>query len=86
VKRQTVAKRLRAKLHDIKEHLRRRINDGVEADRGRNGRLPGAPPSEPYVRFSRIRLSGRWFTAERIDKPLHRLWIGRTTRERQRKR
>ena len=28
-----------------------------------------APPSEPYVRFSRIRLSSRWFTVERIDRP-----------------
>jgi RNA-directed DNA polymerase len=31
VKRKTIAKRLGAKLHEIKEHLRRRINDGVEA-------------------------------------------------------
>jgi len=34
---------------------------------------PVAPPSEPYVRFSRIRLSGRWFTAGRIDRPRHGL-------------
>jgi hypothetical protein len=35
---------------------------------------PAAPPSEPYVRISRIRLSGRWFTAERIDRPDDGLW------------
>ncbi|MEW6112392.1 MAG: hypothetical protein AB1664_09715, partial [Thermodesulfobacteriota bacterium] len=34
---------------------------------------PAAPPSEPYVRISRIRLSGRWFTAVRIDRPRHGL-------------
>jgi len=28
---------------------------------------PISPPSEPYVRFSRIRLASRWFTAPRID-------------------
>ncbi|MCA9441495.1 MAG: hypothetical protein KC964_11855 [Candidatus Omnitrophica bacterium] len=33
-------------------------------DRGRESALVCAsPPSEPDVRFSRIRLSGRWFTA-----------------------
>jgi hypothetical protein len=37
-------------------------------DRGRDDRLgSAAPPSEPHVRFSRIRLSGWQFTAERID-------------------
>jgi len=36
--------------------------------------FPAAPPSEPYVRISRIRLSSRWFTAERIDRPGHGLW------------
>ena len=30
---------------------------------------PISPPSEPYVRFSRIRLSGRWFTAGRTGQP-----------------
>ena len=32
-------------------------------DRGRKDRLnyPVSPPSEPYKRFSRIRLSGWWF-------------------------
>jgi hypothetical protein len=35
---------------------------------------PAAPPSEPYVRISRIRLSGRKFTAERIDRPSDGLW------------
>ena len=31
-------------------------------DRGRKARLvSGSPPSEPDGRFSRIRLSGRWF-------------------------
>ena len=34
---------------------------------------PAAPPSEPYVRISRIRLSSRWFTAERIDRPVRGL-------------
>ena len=35
-------------------------------DRGRNGALVCAtPPSEPDVRISRIRLSGRWFTSPR---------------------
>ena len=29
-------------------------------DRGRSGELNPAPPSEPYGRFSRIRLSGQW--------------------------
>jgi hypothetical protein len=33
---------------------------------GKTG-CPVSPPSEPHVRFSRIRLSGWWFTAERID-------------------
>ena len=32
---------------------------GTVADRGREARLPGSPPSEPYVRFSRIRLSSQ---------------------------
>ena len=31
----------------------------INRDRGSKPRLPGAR-SEPYVRFSRIRLSGRW--------------------------
>ena len=30
-----------------------------QGDRGREARLPGSPPSEPYMRFSRIRLSGQ---------------------------
>jgi len=40
-------------------------------DRGRKDRAgrPVSPPSEPHVRISRIRLSGRWFTAERTDLP-----------------
>ena len=33
--------------------------------RGRDGRLgPAAPPSEPYERISRIRLSSQWFYLE----------------------
>ena len=35
---------------------------------GRAG-YPAPPPSEPDVRFSRIRLSGWWFTSPRTDKP-----------------
>ena len=35
-------------------------------DRGREGLTP-SPPSEPHVRFSRIRLSSRWFP--------HRDWL-----------
>ena len=43
-------------------------------DRGRNSRLnPAAPPSEPYVRVYRIRLSGWWFTSGRIDRLRHGL-------------
>ena len=29
---------------------------------GTAGLIPAAPPSEPYGRISRIRLSSRWFT------------------------
>jgi len=54
-------------------------------DRGREGRLVSAPPpSEPDVRISRIRLSGRWFTSLRIDRQTQGLardhtvsWIAR---------
>ena len=49
-------------------------------DRGRNSRLnPAAPPSEPCKRISRTRLSGWWFTSERIDWPPHGLQQERTT-------
>ena len=52
---------------------------------GRAGFLPAPPPSEPCVRFSRTRLSGRWFTSERIDRPARGPRIRRTTRVRQRR-
>ena len=40
-----------------------------EYDRGRKGALDCAPPpSEPYGRFSRIRLSGRWFTSRGLTR------------------
>ncbi len=48
-------------------------------------RYRATPPSEPYVRISRIRLSSRWVTAERIDRPTHGLRQGSTTHGRQRK-
>jgi 4-hydroxy-2-oxoheptanedioate aldolase len=53
------------------EHGRqeRRIND-----RGRERQLVSTPPpSEPDVRISRIRLSGRWFTFKRAGGPGHGL-------------
>jgi len=37
---------------------------------------PVSPPSEPYVRFSRIRLSSQWFTSMRIDKRVRELSSG----------
>jgi hypothetical protein len=40
-----------------------------KGDRGREGLSP-SPPSEPCVRFSRTRLSGRWFP--------HRDWLANT--------
>jgi len=56
-------------------------------DRGRKSRLNSAPPpSEPCVRISRTRLSGRWFTSERIDRPQCGLWLTRTTHTQQRRR
>jgi hypothetical protein len=36
-------------------------------DRGRGGWLRAPPPSKPDGRISRIGLSSRWFTSERID-------------------
>jgi hypothetical protein len=33
------------------------------------GRVSPPPPSEPYGRISRIRLSSQWFTLSRIDIP-----------------
>ncbi len=59
-----------------------RSNDTVTPDCDPGSKLigvgtagyPAAPPSEPYVRISRIRLSGWWFTAERIDRPDDGLW------------
>ena len=38
------------------------------ADRDREKRLTVPPPSKPDRRISRIRLSSRWFTSERIDR------------------
>src|SRR5437762_10139000 len=43
--------------------------DQSRVDRGRE-RLSPSPPSEPCVRFSRTRLSGRWFP--------HRDWLANT--------
>ena len=54
-------------------------------DRGRNNRLPGRSPLRTYVRISRIRLFGRWVTAERIDRPSHGLRLRKTTRAWQRR-
>ena len=42
---------------------------------GKTG-CPVSPPSEPYVRFSRIRLSGRWFTTPWMDGTEHGLLAG----------
>jgi len=62
------------------------IHGIIWLDRGRNSRLnPAAPPSEPYVRIYRIRLSGRWFTSGRIDRLRYGLQRGRTTPVQQRK-
>jgi hypothetical protein len=47
--------------------LRRSQTDAIGV--GRTG-CPVPPPSEPYRRVSRIRLSGQWFTSERIDRRL----------------
>ena len=33
-------------------------------DRGRSGVVSATPPSEPYWRISRIRLSSQWFLSE----------------------
>jgi hypothetical protein len=41
---------------------------GAKLDRDRERRLPVPPPSKPDRRISRIRLSSRWFTSERIDR------------------
>ena len=55
---------------------------GIGIGVGRTG-YPVPPPSEPCVRFSRTRLSSRWFTAERIDRPPHGLWSRCTAHARQ---
>ena len=41
-------------------HRVQNLPRGPSFDRGREGLLP-SPPSEPDLRFSRIRLSGWWF-------------------------
>jgi hypothetical protein len=47
-------------LEDVRKALTAPVAHGASHDRGRDGRLvSAAPPSEPYVRFSRIRLSGQ---------------------------
>src|SRR5215208_6381947 len=53
-------------------------------DRGRRD-LSIPPPSEPYERVSRIRLSGRWVTAERIDGTWRGPLSGRTVHAPQRR-
>jgi hypothetical protein len=41
--------------------------------RGREDQLDSAPPpSEPDMRISRIRLSRKWFTCDRVDMLFHR--------------
>src|SRR4030095_7193803 len=48
----------------------RLLQNLVRPDRGREDRLASVPPpSEPDVRISRIRLSSRWFTSSRTDRP-----------------
>ena len=54
-------------------------------DRGRNVRLPDAPPSEPCMRVYRTRLSSWWFTSGRIDWLPHGLQQERTTPVQQRR-
>jgi hypothetical protein len=38
-------------------------------DRGRDEGVSLAPPSEPYGRFSRIRLSSWWFALIEVGRP-----------------
>ena len=47
------------KLQRRGNHGESEIDGAVTFDRGREARLPGSPPSEPHVRFSRIRLSSQ---------------------------
>ena len=55
---------------DMKKVLeRRRLKGSIIVDRGRKGLSP-SPPSEPCWRFSRTRLSSRWFP--------HRDWLACT--------
>ena len=49
----------------VERQRQSRVNN-CPFDRGREGLTP-SPPSEPHVRFSRIRLSSRWFP--------HRDWL-----------
>jgi hypothetical protein len=52
--------------HDTDFHLADQTNSRTHIGVGKV--LP-SPPSEPYGRFSRIRLSSRWFLVESVSQP-----------------